>query len=99
ALPYASVEEMRAAYNYSDLKGILDMYYEGMGVLRTREDFHDLTVAYFRKAASQGVVYAEVFFDPQAHTSRGVDFATVIGAVADARHRRAQTPRSGPSHH
>jgi adenosine deaminase len=91
ALPYASAEEMRAAYNYSDLKGFLDMYYEGMGVLRTREDFHDLAVAYFRKAASQGVVYAEVFFDPQAHTSRGVDFATVIGGIRDARDEAAET--------
>ncbi|HEY7281392.1 MAG TPA: adenosine deaminase, partial [Actinomycetota bacterium] len=85
ALPYASAEEMRAAYDYHDLKGFLDMYYEGMGVLLTRQDFHDLAMAYFRTAASQGVVYAEVFFDPQAHLSRGVDFATVIGGIRDAR--------------
>ncbi len=85
ALPYASAEEMRAAYDYHDLKGFLDMYYEGMGVLRARQDFRDLAMAYFRKAASQGVVYAEVFFDPQAHATRGVDLATVIGGIRDAR--------------
>jgi adenosine deaminase len=91
ALPYATAEEMRAAYDYSDLKGFLDMYYEGMGVLRTEGDFHDLAMAYFRKASSQNVVYAEVFFDPQAHVSRGVDFATVISGIREARDEAADT--------
>lgn len=84
-LPYASVEEMRAAYDFDDLTSFLAMYYEGMGVLLTEPDFHDLAMAYFRKAASQHVVYAEIFFDPQAHTERGVPFATVLDGI-----RRAQ---------
>src|SRR2546422_134637 len=75
-LPYVSVEEMRAAYDFDDLASFLAVYYEGMGVLLAGRDFHDLAIAYFRKAASQHVVYAEVFFDPQAHTSRGIDFGT-----------------------
>src|SRR5277367_6026688 len=65
-LPYGSVEEMRAAYGFDDLSSFLAVYYEGMSVLRTEQDFYDLATAYFRKAASQNVVYAECFFDPQA---------------------------------
>ncbi len=85
ALPYRSAAEMRAAYGFDDLASFLAVYYEGMSVLLREQDFYDLAVAYFRKARSQNVVYAEVFFDPQAHTSRGVPFATVIGGF-----RRAQ---------
>jgi len=77
-LPYATVDEMRAAYDFDDLASFLAVYYEGMGVLLTEADFYDLAMAYFRKARSQNVVYAETFFDPQAHTSRGIDFSTVI---------------------
>jgi adenosine deaminase len=84
-LPYRSAAEMRAAYTFDDLTSFLTMYYEGMSVLRTEADFYDLAMAYFRKASSQNVVYAETFFDPQAHTSRGVPFGTVIGGL-----RRAQ---------
>lgn len=83
-LPYASAEEMRAAYDFDDLTSFLAMYYEGMSVLRTEADFTDLAMAYFRTAASQHVVYAEVFFDPQAHTSRGVGFDTVMGGLLAA---------------
>ena len=68
---------MRAAYDFDDLASFLAVYYEGMSVLLTEHDFYDLALAYFRKARSQNVVYAEVFFDPQAHTARGVPFATV----------------------
>ena len=78
-LPYGSVAEMRAAYGFRDLTSVLAMYYEGMKVLLARQDFYDLAMAYFRKAHSQNVVYAEVFFDPQAHTTRGISFETVIG--------------------
>ena len=85
ALPYRSAAEMRAAYAFDDLASFLAVYYEGMSVLLTEPDFYDLALAYFRKAASQNVVYAEVFFDPQAHTSRGIPFATVIEGF-----RRAQ---------
>jgi adenine deaminase len=84
-LPYASAEEMRAAYDFDDLASFLAVYYEGMSVLLTEDDFYDLAAAYFRKAGSQNVVYAEVFFDPQAHTTRGIPFATVIEGL-----RRAQ---------
>jgi adenosine deaminase len=84
-LPYGSVDEMRAAYAFDDLPSFLAVYYEGMSVLRTERDFYDLAMAYFRKARAQNVVYAEVFFDPQAHTSRGIPFPTVIGGL-----RRAQ---------
>ncbi|MBV8394711.1 MAG: adenosine deaminase [Actinobacteria bacterium] len=80
-LPYASVEEMRAAYDFDDLPSFLDVYYEGMSVLRTEQDFYDLASAYFRKARSQNVVYAEIFFDPQAHTSRGIPFETVVDGL------------------
>ena len=84
-LPYASVEEMRAAYGFDDLPSFLAVYYEGMSVLRTEPAFYALATAYFRKAASQNVVYAEVFFDPQAHTPRGIPFETAIEGI-----RRAQ---------
>ena len=69
---------MRASYRFHDLPSFLAVYYEGMGVLLHEPDFYDLAMAYFRKAHSQHVVYAEVFFDPQAHTSRGVPFDVVI---------------------
>ncbi len=77
-LPYVSVDEMRAAYGFNDLPSFLAVYYEGMSVLLAERDFYDLAMAYFRKARSQNVVYAEVFFDPQAHTARGIPFETVI---------------------
>ncbi len=77
-LPYRSVEEMRTAYGFDDLPSFLAVYYEGMSVLAVEQDFYDLATAYFRKAALQNVVYAECFFDPQAHTSRGIPFATAI---------------------
>ena len=85
SLPYASADEMRAAYEFDDLSSFLAVYYEGMGVLLKEVDFYDLTYAYFAKAHSQNVRYAEVFFDPQAHTSRGVAFEVVINGI-----RRAQ---------
>lgn len=77
-LPYASVAEMREAYDFDDLPSFLTQYYEGMSVLLTERDFYDLAVAYFTRVAAQNVVYVEMFFDPQAHTSRGVEFSTVI---------------------
>ena len=84
-LPYRSVEEMRAAYDFDDLPSFLKMYYEGMSVLQTEQDFYDLTTAYLTKAHSQNVIYAEIFFDPQAHASRGIAYDTVIRGI-----RRAQ---------
>ncbi len=75
-LPFKTVEEVRAAYDFSRLQDFLDIYYAGADVLQTEEDFHDLGLAYFRRAAADGVRHAEIFFDPQTHTDRGVPFAT-----------------------
>lgn len=78
---YASPEAMREAYVFHDLPSFLTLYYANMSVLRTERDFRDLTRAYFEKAHADGIVYAEPFFDPQAHTVRGVSFETVIRGV------------------
>jgi adenosine deaminase len=77
-LRYGSVDELRAAYAFEDLQSFLDVYYEVAAVLRTEQDFHDLMVAYLDRAAADGVRRAEVFFDPQTHTERGVPMATVV---------------------
>lgn len=84
ALPYPSVDALRRAYEFTDLQSFLDIYYQGASVLQTRQDFHDMTLAYFRKAASQNVRHAEIFFDPQTHTHRGIAFETVISGIRDA---------------
>lgn len=84
ALPHPSVDALRRAYDFSDLQSFLDLYYQGAGVLQTRQDFYDMTAAYFRKAASQNVRHAEIFFDPQTHTHRGIAFETVISGIHDA---------------
>ncbi|WP_436888834.1 adenosine deaminase [Nocardiopsis dassonvillei] len=83
-LPYATVDELRAAYRFTDLQSFLDLYYALMDVLRTEADFTDLTRAYLARAAAQGVRHAEIFFDPQAHTARGVDLDTVIAGITAA---------------
>jgi adenosine deaminase len=86
-LPYASADEMRAAYDFDDLSSFLAQYYEGMSVLVTEDDFCDLAMAYFERVAAQGLVYVEMFFDPQAHTNRGIDFDTVISGLRRAQQR------------
>ena len=83
-LAYDGVEALRAAYAFTNLQDFLDLYYQGMSVLLREVDFYDLAMAYFRKAASQNVRYAEFFFDPQGHTSRGVAFETVIAGLTRA---------------
>ncbi|MFE2444107.1 adenosine deaminase [Streptomyces melanosporofaciens] len=83
-LPYATQEELRAAYSFSDLQDFLNLYYALMTVLRTEDDFADLTNAYLARARAQGVRHAEIFFDPQAHTARGVEIDTVIRGIARA---------------
>src|SRR4051812_46041694 len=83
-LPYGSVEEVRAAYNFSDLQSFLDLYYAGCNVLRDRTDFYALAMAYFTRAHADGVVHAELFFDPQSHPSRGVALDVVFGGLRDA---------------
>jgi adenosine deaminase len=83
-LPYDSVDEMRAAYDFDDLPSFLASYYEAMSVLLNEPDFYDLAMAYLRKAASQNVRHVEIFFDPQAHTARGVPFEVVIRGLRRA---------------
>lgn len=77
-IPFKSVEEVRAAYSFSNLQDFLDIYYRGADVLRTEEDFRDLAAAYFDRAGADAVAHAEIFFDPQTHTDRGIAFDTVI---------------------
>ena len=86
SLPHASVDELRAAYAFTDLQSFLDIYYAGASVLLTEEDFFDMAMAYFKRAAADSVVHAELFFDPQTHTERGVTMATVINGLARACH-------------
>jgi adenine deaminase len=83
-LPYASVDAVRAAYAFHDLQSFLDLYYAGAGVLRDRRDFYALAMAYFTRAHADGVVHAELFFDPQTHTVRGIPLEVVIGGLRDA---------------
>jgi adenine deaminase len=83
-LRHASVDELRAAYQFSDLQSFLDVYYAGAAVLRTEPDFHALTWAYLQKAHEQGVVHTEIFFDPQTHTERGVPFEWVVSGISRA---------------
>ncbi len=83
-LPYASVEEVRQAYNFHDLQSFLDLYYAGCDVLRDRRDFYALAMAYFTRAHADRVVHAELFFDPQTHTQRGVPMEVIIGGLRDA---------------
>lgn len=84
ALPYADTEELRRAYLFEDLQSFLDLYYGLMAVLRTEADFAELADTYLARAAAQGVRHAEIFFDPQAHTARGVDIGTVIEGLGRA---------------
>jgi adenine deaminase len=81
ALRYAFAEEARRAYDFGDLQSFLDLYYEGMQVLLHEQDFYDLTWSYLQKVSEQNVRHAEIFFDPQAHTGRGVPFETVISGI------------------
>ncbi|MBV8298119.1 MAG: adenosine deaminase [Candidatus Eremiobacteraeota bacterium] len=96
-LPYRSVEELRRAYAFTDLQSFLDLYYAAMNVLRTEDDFAEMAHAYFARAREQGVVHAEIFFDPQAHTGRGVAFETVLeglwGAVVESERRYGITSK------
>ncbi|MFZ2986788.1 adenosine deaminase [Ideonella sp.] len=84
SLPYPSVEALRAAYAFTDLQSFLDIYYAGASVLLQPQDFYDMAWAYFERAAADQVVHAELFFDPQTHTARGVPMATVIEGLSRA---------------
>ena len=83
-IPFASVEEVRAAYSFTNLQDFLDIYYQGMSVLQTEQDFYDLTWAYLERAAADTVRHVEIFFDPQGHTARGVAFETVLNGIERA---------------
>jgi len=84
AIPFDSVEAVRAAYSFTRLQDFLDIYYQGANVLIHQQDFHDLAAAYFDRVARDGVVHAEIMFDPQTHTARGIAFDTVIGGLLSA---------------
>jgi adenosine deaminase len=83
-LPYPDVDSISKAYNFNCLQDFLDLYYQGMSVLQTEQDFHDLTWAYLLKSHQQNVVHCEIFFDPQGHTERGIAFETVINGICSA---------------
>ena len=83
-IPFKSVEEVRAAYRFSNLQDFLDIYYQGAGVLITEQDFYDLTMAYLTKVAADACRHVEVFFDPQTHTDRGIDIGIVISGISRA---------------
>jgi adenosine deaminase len=93
-VPFGDADEARAAYEFSDLQAFLDIYYQATSVLRTEDDFARLMTDYLDRAAADGVRHAEIFFDPQAHTSRGIDIATVVNGLAagqDARRDRVSS--------
>jgi adenosine deaminase len=80
-IPFASVEEARAAYEFTELQDFLDIYYQGMSVLREAADFEALTLAYMDRVAADGAVHVEIFYDPQGHTSRGIPFAVATDGI------------------
>ncbi|GAC1036689.1 adenosine deaminase [Pseudomonas sp. No.117] len=84
ALPWGDVEALRAAYNFGNLQEFLDLYYAGADVLRTEQDFYDLTWAYLQKCKEQNVIHTEPFFDPQTHTDRGIPFEVVVRGITQA---------------
>lgn len=96
-IPFASVEQVRAAYNFTRLQDFLEIYYQGMSVLRTEQDFYELAFAYLTRAHADAVRHVEVFFDPQGHTQRGTEFGVVVrgirGALVEAERRWSMTSR------
>ncbi len=89
-LPYAGEEDIRAAYQFSNLQSFLDIYYQGAAVLQTEQDFYDLTWAYLERCRFQNIIHTEIFFDPQTHTDRGIEFETVIAGIRRAMHQGRQ---------
>ncbi len=83
-LPYPDVESISKAYNFNCLQDFLNLYYQGMSVLLTEQDFHDLTWAYLQRCHQQNVVHCEIFFDPQGHTGRGIGFGVFMGGICSA---------------
>ena len=87
AIPFASAEEVRAAYEFSNLQTFLDIYYQGANVLVEEQDFFDLCWAYLLRCRQDNVLHTEIFFDPQTHTDRGIEFDTVINGLQRALER------------
>ena len=85
AIPFENVEAVKKAYQFGNLQDFLDIYYAGANVLLHEQDFYDLTMAYFKHCAEENIVHAEIMFDPQTHTKRGVEFSTVINGIQRAR--------------
>lgn len=83
-IPYKNIEEVKEAYNFTNLQSFLDIYYAGANVLITKQDFYDLTNAYIKKCVENNIVHTEIFFDPQTHTQRGISFETVIEGIKEA---------------
>ena len=83
-IPFANPDDVRAAYNFSNLQSFLDIYYQGAQVLVTARDFYDLTWAYMLRCKTDNVLHTELFFDPQTHTSRGVSFDTVMTGITQS---------------
>lgn len=90
-LPYASVQEAKDAYHFSDLQGFLNLYFQGMNVLRHEEDFYDLAIDYFKRARGEGVVHIDMHFDPQAHLQRGVPLEVVMTGLLKAKQEAEDT--------
>ncbi|HEY4940344.1 MAG TPA: adenosine deaminase [Rhizomicrobium sp.] len=97
AIPFKSVEDIRAAYSFTNLQDFLDIYYQGAAVLRGAQDFFDLTDAYLTRVAADGARHVELFFDPQTHTARGIPFSVVadgmLGALAEAEKKHGVTAK------
>ena len=96
-LPYDSVEALRRAYQFTQLQDFLDIYYRGMSVLITAQDFFDLAWAYLTRAHADNVRHVEMFFDPQGHTARGIAFSTVIDGLHRAIERHRPSSASAPA--
>lgn len=84
SLPYPDIESISKAYNFNCLQDFLNLYYQGMSVLQTEQDFHDLTWAYLQRCKQQNVVHCEIFFDPQGHTDRGIGFEVFMNGICSA---------------
>lgn len=84
SLPFQSIEQVREAYQFTDLQSFLDIYYQGANVLQTEQDFYDLTWSYLLRCQQDNVIHCEIFFDPQTHTDRGINFSTVINGIVQA---------------
>lgn len=90
AMPYGSIDEVINAYNFNNLQSFLDLYYLGASVLRDEEDFYHLMIAYLERCHQDGIVHTEMMFDPQTHTTRGIDFSVFMSGFERARHEAAE---------